>query len=285
MVVVEHGGVGTEAGGNGKPLSGIEMFAKELKAHRSKRGWTQVQLGAKMGYSDSYVSDVERADRLASIGFAEKCDDVFETPGTFGRLHGAAKLSLFPSWFAPVVPYEQRALCVNGWELGAIPGLLQSEDYARAQISATRPTDSREAIARLVSARIERQEIRQKEAPPLLWYVIDESAFRRVVGGREIMDTQLDGLIRLADDPNVIIQVLTFCGGAGIGSDGPMAIFEFPDGAPVVGYTECYRGGRLVEDPAEASEMLRKLSLIRASALSPAASVEWIRKVRREFNE
>jgi hypothetical protein len=82
-----------------------------------------------------------------------------------------------------------------------------------------------------------------------------------------------------------VIQVLPFAVGAGLGGDGPLTIFELPENRLLVGYTECYRGGRLVQDATEASEMLRKLNLIRAYALSPRDSVAWMRALRSEFTD
>lgn len=274
-----------EPGGTAEKISGTAMFAAELKAYRSHRGWTQVQLGEKIGYSDSYISDVEREMRLPTAQLAERCDEAFGTPGTFKRWQEVAKQNIYPAFFAPVIPYEAKASRIDGWELGAIPGLLQTEAYAHAQISAAKPTDSHAAIERLVSARMERQEILNREDPPLCWHVVDESAFRRIVGNSAIMSAQIDKLVTLTDDPRIIIQVLPFKGGIGMGADGRMTIFEFPDSQPMVGYSECYRGGRLMEDKAEVSEMATQLNLIRASAISPLASVEWMRQVRSELDE
>jgi hypothetical protein len=87
------------------------------------------------------------------------------------------------------------------WQLGAVPGLLQTEDYARALIRATRPQDSADAVERLVTARMERQEILRRDNPPRLWYVLDEGVLRRVVGSTEVMAMQLDRLIACAQTP------------------------------------------------------------------------------------
>jgi len=276
MTSVEPGGTKAQQSGT----SGIGIFADELKAHRAAHGWTQVLVGDKVGYSGSYISDVERSDRLPSADFAKRCDEAFGTPGTFERLQERAKRNAYPDFFAPVVPFEAKAARIHGWQHGAIPGLFQTEDYARALIGVSEPGATQQEIERLVSARLERQAILAKDEPPMMWYVIDEATLWRVVGSAEIMRVQIDRLISLAETPRIVIQVLTFADGTGVGSDGPIAIYDFADGEPTVCWCECSRGGRLAENAKEVTEIVTDLNLIRASALSPKASIEFMRKIR-----
>jgi transcriptional regulator with XRE-family HTH domain len=265
----------------GAESSAVDYFAAELKAQRAQRGWTQVELGKKIGYSDSFISDVERGERLASLDFALACDREFGMPGTFERWQEISKRAAYPSFFAPVIPFEQEAVRIHGWELGAVPGLLQTEDYARALIRATRPQDGTEAVERLVTARIERQEVLRKDDPPRLWYVIDEGVIRRIVGSGQVMTAQVDHLISSARTPGIVLQVFPFAAGDHAGTDGPIAIYEFAS-RPTVCYAECNRGGRIVEDRPEVTEMITTLNMIRASALSPRATLDVLTKIRRE---
>ena len=253
-------------------------------AQRARLGWTQVVLGEKIGFSGSFVSDVERCERSPSRDFARACDREMGLPGTFERLQELTRRAAYPSWFYPVIPFEASAVRIHGWELGAVPGLLQTEDYARALIRVARAHDPDEVIERMVAARIDRQEIMAKDTPPLLWYVIDESVLRRVVGGPPVMAAELDQLITIGSRPGAVIQVLTFAAGEGIGADGPISVYEFADAASVC-YTECYRGGRVIEDHAEVAEMMTKVNMIRVSALSPRASVELIRQIRSQIDD
>jgi hypothetical protein len=189
----------------------------------------------------------------------------------------------YPAFFAPVVAFERDAIRIHGWELGAVPGLLQTESYARALIKVTRPQDSDDAVEQMVTARLQRQEIMTGDRPPLLWYVLDESALRRVVGGPDVMRAQLDQLITAASQPGTVMQVLPFATGEGVGADGPISVYEFSED-PTVVYTECNRGGRVIEDRAEVAEMVTKLNMIRGCALSPRASAELMRKTRSEID-
>jgi transcriptional regulator with XRE-family HTH domain len=269
----------------------LAAFASQLRAWRLRAGWTQVELGQKMGYSASLISGVESMDKPPTADFARACDEAFGTPGfdeaagaagTFMTFYELVAREAYPAFFAPVVPFEREAVRIHGWELGAIPGLLQTEEYARAMIRSGRPNDSGEAVDRLVAARLERQAILGGEHPPMLWYVIDEGVLRHVVGSPEVMAAQVDKVAGAADTPGTVIQVLPFTGDNHAGSDGPLTIFEFAD-APSVCYTECYAGGRIVEAPAEVAHLMTVLNLIRASSLSPRESSELIRRIRSEI--
>ena len=162
-----------------------------------------------------------------------------------------------------------------------MPGLLQTEDYARAVIRADKPRDSDESVARAVTARLDRQELLTRDQAPLLWYILDEAIIRRMVGGPAVMDAQLARLIALAGRPGVVIQVLPFGARIHAGSNGPIMIFEFAD-APATCYTECYGGGRIVEARDEVARLTTVVNMVRASALPPEESAELMQQIRNE---
>jgi transcriptional regulator with XRE-family HTH domain len=262
----------------------LATFAAEVRAHRQRLGWSQVLLGEKIGYSGSFVSDVERCERQPSLDFAKACDREFGLPGSMVRLHELIQHNAYPAWFSPVIPLERKAVRIHGWQPFVVPGLLQTEEYARELIRVSRPQDSDAAVEELVAARMERQVISTRDDPPMLWYVLDEGILHRIVGSVETMDAQLERLIAAASAGGMVIQVLSFTTGDQPGADGPLTVFEFPD-APTVCYTECYRGGRLVEDASEVADMITTVSMVRAAALSPRASLELMRRIRRELHE
>jgi transcriptional regulator with XRE-family HTH domain len=277
---------------SGVKTTSLAAFAGQLRAWRERSGWTQVELGQKMGYSASLISGVETLDKPPTGDFAKACDMAFGTPGfsedngtpgTFMTLYELVAREAYPAFFAPVVPFERQAVRIHGWELGAVPGLLQTEQYVRALISISRPMDSDSNIDRLVTARIDRQTILAGQHPPILWYVIDEAVLRRSVGGPPVMGPQLDALLTAAATPGIVIQVLPLKDD-NPGTDGPVSVYEFAD-APTVCYTECYAGGRIVEAPAEVVELVTVLSMLRASALPPRESRDLIRQIRSEIGE
>jgi hypothetical protein len=118
----------------------------------------------------------------------------------------------------------------------------------------------------------------------MFWYVIPEGVLRHLVGGPVAMAEQLEKLIGLAATPGTVLQVLPFTASEYAGGDGAIAIYDFAD-SPSVCYTECYGGGRVVEARDEVADLVMVLSMIRASALSPADSVALMRKIRSEIGD
>jgi len=271
----------------------LAAFASQLMAWRRHKGWTQVDLGAKAGYSASLISGIETLDKPPTSDFARALDKTLGTPGfdeeagtpgAFMTLYELVAREAYPAFFAPVVPFERDAVRIHGWELGAVPGLLQTAEYARAQIRSGRPQDTPDDIERLVTARIERQTILSKDHPPMMWYVIDEGVLRHLVGGPAVMAAQVDKLIEMSAVPGIVIQVLPFNGDNYAGSDGPISVYDFTE-QPTVCYTECYSGGRIVEARDEVASLITVVALIRASALSPHKSIDLIRQIRSEIDE
>jgi transcriptional regulator with XRE-family HTH domain len=261
----------------------LAAFASQLRAWRQQMGWTQVEAAEKLGYSASLISGIETMDKTPTADFAARCDTAFGMPGTFRTMQELLAREAYPAFFAPVVPFEREAVRIHGWELGAVPGLLQTEDYARSLIRVSRPMDSDTAVDRLVAARIERQAIFSSDHPLMLWYVVDEGVLRHLIGGPAVMGAQLDRLIEAAGTPGIVIQVLPFTADHA-GTDGPISIYEFAE-APAVAYTECYSGGRIVEAHAEVADLMTVMSMLRASASPPRESRELIRRIRSEIDD
>jgi transcriptional regulator with XRE-family HTH domain len=266
------------------PEAGASPFGAELRAHRKKHALTQKELAEKLGWSESYISDVERGDRGVRSDFALKCDHLFESPGTFGRILQQMRRNAYPAFFAPVVPYEQDAARIHGWELGAIPGLLQTAEYARAVTRARSPRDDDEAIEAKVTARMQRQEILIGPDNPLLWLVIHEGAVRHIVGSPEIMARQLDKLAEAAESPGVVIQILPLTAHDFAGGEGPIYVYEAAGGTTVA-YTECFGGGRIVENPDEVVDLVTVVGMLRAVALPPRESLALIKEIKRGIDE
>ena len=187
--------------GDGDPVvkaSALAKFAAQVRAWRQRSGWSQVELAGKILCSDSLVSGVETLNKTPTLDFARRLDEAFDLPGTFMALHDLISREAWPSYFAPVIDFETRAVRIHEWELRVVPGLLQTEDYARSVISAGKPRLSPDALDRSVSRRIERQRILTRDNAPMLWAVLHEGTLRHMVGGREVMAGQLDKIIDVA---------------------------------------------------------------------------------------
>ncbi len=263
--------------------SAMAAYAAQLRAWRQQSGWSQAELAEKLLCSDSLVSGVETMGKTPTRDFATRSDEAFGTPGTFTALHELISREAWPSYFAPVIDFETRAVRIHEWELRVVPGLLQTEDYARTVISAGKPRSGADELDCSVNARLERQRILSGDNPPMLWDVLHEGVLRHVIGGPAVMAGQLDKLIALAGVPGVVIQVLPFSANDHPGTDGPISVFDFSD-APSVAYTECNGGGMIVEAADQVAELMTTVNMIRAAALPPRESMDLLRQIRSEVD-
>jgi transcriptional regulator with XRE-family HTH domain len=151
--------------------SGLGLFAAELQAARSRAGLSRDELAGRINYSSSLIGMIESLRRVPRLDFAQRCDDVFGTVGTFARLQQHARMTPLPSWFRPYAEIEAVARQIRSWEPSVVPGLLQTEQYARGML-ATLPNTTEGAVEELVTARMERQAILDRPEPPLLWVVL-----------------------------------------------------------------------------------------------------------------
>jgi transcriptional regulator with XRE-family HTH domain len=263
--------------------SALSRFAAEMKAWRAKLGITQPGLATMIGYSAALVAAIEQCQRSPQPTFAEACDAATGAPGTFARWQGQVVQESYPAFFAPVIEFEREAIRIHDWELGVLPGLVQTEAYAEAVILARHPGKNAKAVAHILTARMDRQEMLDNEQP-MLWYAVQEGVLRQMVGGPAVMAAQLDHLLKLIAARRVVLQVLPFTASEHPGAEGPITIFEFAN-SPTVGYTECHGGGRIVDDGAEVADLMTIMSAVRSSALSPVDSAELIREIRSEIDE
>jgi transcriptional regulator with XRE-family HTH domain len=273
-----------EPTGDGVESGARRDFADELRAWRMLRGQTQVALGDEINYSGSYISDIERCARMPSLDFARACDRALGLPGTLVRGFKRITLESFPGWFAPVLPFETQAVKIQSWDMGSLPGLLQTADYARALFRAGRPDDPDDIIERDVVARMQRQEIFSREHPPSAWFIIDELALRRIYGSKTVMAKQLDKLIEKSAQPGIVIQIMPIAVTDCSGADGPMTVYNIPD-SPQIGFTDGCEVGRIIDEPGVIAKLVTKFDHLRATALSPRESSRLLAKIRSEYSE
>jgi transcriptional regulator with XRE-family HTH domain len=261
----------------------MSKFANQLKGWRGKLGWSQAELAGMLGYSNALVSQIEQLHKPPSAEFAAQCDLTFDTPATFADLQELVAREAWPSYFAPVIDCETRATQIHEWEQRVVPGLMQTEEYARSVIKAGQPRITQDELNRKVAMRLERQAIFSRETGrPMYWVVIHEGVLRHVIGSPDIMRAQLDRLIDAADSPDIMIQVLPYTASDHPGTDGPILIFDYAEG-PSSGYTECNGGGMIVEQPEQVTALTVSMNLIRAAALSRRESRQYMVKIRDEI--
>ena len=125
------------------PMSGVQAFAQELKAQREAGGLTQEQLAGRMGYSTSVIAKLETCRTHPSKQHADKADQALGTPGTFRRLRKVSVQQVYPAWFHRWPEAEEQAQTLRWYEPLLIPGLLQTDDYARAVLRGPSQTQPR----------------------------------------------------------------------------------------------------------------------------------------------
>ncbi|HZB30577.1 MAG TPA: helix-turn-helix transcriptional regulator [Streptosporangiaceae bacterium] len=172
--------------------SAAALFGAKVRKHREAHGWTQDQLGEKVYCTGDLISKIELAVRSPSKQLAVSFDRLFGTDEYFQELWHLVNKETLPDWFRPYPDLEAEATTIRTFALALIPGLLQTEDYARAVFSFGQPP---EKIDQLLAARMKRQEVLVRSEPPLLWVVLDEFVLHRRIGGLEIMRAQLDHLL------------------------------------------------------------------------------------------
>ena len=258
--------------------STLAFFGAELRRHRIAAGLSQDDLGRVINFSAALVGRVEMAERMPSQDFAERCDEALSTGGFFGRFRDLVKREAFPTWFEPFIEYEARATKICNWDNRVVPGLLQTEDYARVVMRAGRPRAAPGVIERDVAARMDRQSILEREVR----HCSGASSMKRFCGvrlaARRSMREQLKRLIEAADSTNVVLQVLPFAVTEHPGADGPLAILE-SDGEPPVAFAEGWHNERMIDSATDVADAVMAFDLVRAAALPRGASLDLIRSV------
>ncbi|MFF2515735.1 helix-turn-helix transcriptional regulator [Streptomyces sp. NPDC058086] len=222
----------------------------------------------------SYGVSDEEAE--AFVQLAEEAN----RPGWWQRFH-----DILPGWFSMYVSLEGAATLIRSYEPHFVPGILQTEEYARGvlksgAIGQTRPED----IERHVALRMQRQNLLTCEGAPRIWAVMDETALRRPVGGPEVMRAQIDKLIEATKLPNVTLQVVPFSTGPHPGTYGPFVLFRFamPE-LPDMVYSEYLTGAVYLDERSEVATHLEVMDRMAAQAATAHRTKEILRDFRKEL--
>ncbi len=272
---------------NSSPLA---FFGAELRRLRENAGMTQATLADRTNYALATISAYETATRIPSRDFAERADRVFGTDGYLTRLQGLVESVSVRPWFRDRIEVERKAAEIRAYEAYQVPGLLQTEDYARAVIRAGRPMLANDAIERAVALRLTRQEILEpddsipmdREQKPRLWVVMDESVLDRIVGGPEVMAAQLDHLAELAQRPNITIQIIPNSEGVQCAYGRAFTILTPASGASVV-YLEDVGSAHYIRDRDQTARYTLTFDYLRAAALNDERSLTLIKGKSNEI--
>jgi hypothetical protein len=189
--------------------------------------------------------------------------------------------SVHPGWFQDWARKEAQAAALRTWQPLVVPGLLQTEEYARA-VFRTRLMAADDEISEMVAARLERQAILVGGDPPMLWVILDEAVLRRPVGGPDVMREQLGRLARTRQDPRVVVQVVPLSVGANEGLAGSFILAEFRDG-PTAVYQETPVGGQVISGADDLAVIEMIWDTLRSVALPRSASLDLIEEAAKSW--
>ncbi|MFF4995654.1 Scr1 family TA system antitoxin-like transcriptional regulator [Streptomyces sp. NPDC000656] len=258
------------------------LLGAELRVARERAGFSQAELGEPLFVSGSFIGQLEAGTRRMHIEFARQIDDILGTDGFFARNCGAAAKSKYPDHFAAAAEAEALAKAIREYAPLIIPGLLQTEAYARAVFRAYKPTATVETIDELVANRLARATLLSDPTTPLLWCILDEAVLRREVGGPAVMAEALRHIATLIRSHRLIAQVVPFKAGAHASLGGPLRLMAFDD-APPLAYVEGLETGLLLDDPATVVLHTLTYDLLTASALPPRESLALIESVAEDY--
>lgn len=185
--------------------------------------------------------------------------------------------SELPELYTTYISFEAEARSVHNYESLFVPGLLQTEDYARAVIRGVLPFASDAEVQTRVEARLQRQESLHKSDPLRVWAIIDEAVLHRLAGGPQVMVDQFDALVKASSQPNITLQVIPFTSGAHAGMPGSFVVMDFPDPAdPALVYIDSMAGDLFLEREADVRRYATTFEHLRATALDPTSSIKLI---------
>ncbi|CAM5559841.1 helix-turn-helix domain-containing protein [Streptomyces avidinii] len=257
------------------------LYGAKLRKLRIRAGLTQRQLGDKIPIAHSRIAQFELGNEVPPEDVNGKLDVLLDADGDLIDLWGHIKRTPYPDWGRRYMNLEQQAHRIEKYMAHTVPGLLQTEPYARALLSVARPSVGA-GLERMIEARIRRQAVLTREAPPELWVILDEAVLRRRIGSGATFAVQLEHLLDvMATRPHVTVQVLPFDQGEHPLLGGSLTVLSLPNGSDVA-YMESSHSGELAEAPEAVAAYALAFDHLRAQALPPDQSAEVIRAVMEE---
>ncbi|GAA2247055.1 transcriptional regulator [Streptomyces ruber] len=275
------------------------ILGRQLEALRGRAGLSYEDAGAAIGVSHSTIRrmesakvarlrlpDVEKLLQVYGVGDRQEIDTFLASvreANKRGWWH--TYRDVLPDWFTPYLSLEQAALHIRAYEPQFVPGLLQTEAYARAQLSAADPQAPAEVTDRAWALRMRRQELLSRPEPPRLWAVLDETVLRRPIGGPAVMRAQVDHLIEVGRLPYVTVQIMPFGNGPHPAlRSGAFHLFRFraPE-LPDVVYLGGLAGAAYLDKPDDVVIHREALDRLSAQAAPARRTEEVLRLLRKDL--
>jgi transcriptional regulator with XRE-family HTH domain len=257
------------------------FLVRELRQARAAAGMSQEDLAKAINYSSSLISAVELGQRPPSRDYLALVDKALATGGYLERLlTDVVSLDRAPVWLRDWILFEREAVIIRWFEPLLVPGLLQTEAYARAVLTGNGLLDAAE-IEQTVASRLDRQQVLFRPKPPTLIALIDEGALRRSTGDAAVMAEQCMYLLSQASQPNIHIHIVPAAAGTHAGMAGP---FILAKGADLeAAHLDNALRAQVVDRRSALDRLAQRWEAIRCDALPRALSIELIREVARTW--
>ncbi|KIZ18111.1 helix-turn-helix domain-containing protein [Streptomyces natalensis] len=258
----------------------LRTFGAVYQGFRESRGFTQEALAPEIRYSSDYIGSVEQGRMLPSKTFIDRSEEVLDALGVLRK--AAKRLSKKPglaSWFQAWASLEEAATVLYTFECRLIPGLLQTEAYARTLFTNQLPLLDKDQIEVQWTARAERQNLLRERPNTAYSFILEEHLFLRRTGGTEVTRELIDHVLDLAQQPNIDLQIMPLVRERHAGLDGPIRLLETPENEWFA-YCEGQESGVLTSDSKVVSMLQMRYARMQSQALTSEDSVSLLRQMR-----
>ncbi|MDT0401994.1 helix-turn-helix domain-containing protein [Streptomyces edwardsiae] len=259
----------------------VTAFGRQLKLLRTRAGMERAEFGRRVGYSADSVASIEQGRRIPQASFIDKADEALGAGGVLRALKDEVGKAQYPAMFRDMARLGARAAALNLYAVYAVPGLLQTENYARAVFHRQRPLLEDDVIEQRLEARMVRQEIFLRRPAPLMSFVIEEAVLRRPIGGVEVMREALAHILATGQSRNVEVQVMPIEREDNAALSGPFSLIDTDKGQRIA-YAEVQDHSRIFTDTAYVRTLEARYGILRSQALTPSESAAFIKQVMGE---
>ncbi|MEV5478291.1 helix-turn-helix transcriptional regulator [Streptomyces sp. NPDC093675] len=268
-----------------KNLSAMRMLGVQLGTARRAAGFTQRSLGERLMIDEETIASIEQGRRPLKPDLAASLDELLGTKGMLSAgVANLPEIDQFPLWAELYVQHEREAVSLSLYASQVLPGLLQTEQYARAVLRERVPAYDEDEIETRTAARTGRRDVLHRKTPPTVSFIVWEPVLHLDIGGADVRREQLRHLREYSELPGLSLQFLPLDSPSHAGLDGPFILLETPDHQHLA-YIEGQRGSQWVSDPSEVSILARKYAMLRTQALTPQESQRLLDRLQGEQGE
>ncbi|KUO16016.1 helix-turn-helix domain-containing protein [Streptomyces dysideae] len=263
-----------------EPSDSLKAFGAAHKVFRKRAGHTQEDYAPLVGYQPSTVASIEQGRRFPQRRFVERAEEILDAFGVLKEVYRhATREKGLASWFRQWAELEELAISLYTYESRLVPGLLQTEGYARAIFSERVPVLTDSEIEAMVTARLERQSLLRERPNTSFSFIVEEHVLRRQTGGVDAMREQIEHLLEATEPRNVELQIMPTARGAHASMDGPIQLLETPENEWFA-YCEGQENSQFITNPKTISVLHMRYAKLRSQALTPEDSRSLLERMR-----